>query len=86
MYRNLSLDVSRRGKISSTRISESFDDSKHIVDLPVDQHVVHLDSDVLDASQAVSDRFEAAFKATLCIGFRTANFPREDEEIQARNW
>lgn len=51
--------------MSSTRISESFDDSEHVVDLLVDQHVVHLHSDVLDASQSVRQRAQAAFKTLV---------------------
>lgn len=72
-------------KVSFTRISESFDDSKHVVDRPADQHVVHLHSDVLAASQSVGQRTEAAFKTTACIWFRTTDFPREDRDRQQRN-
>lgn len=54
-------------KVISTRICESFDDSEHIVDLLVDQHVVHLDSDVLAASQSVSQCLEAAFETAARV-------------------
>lgn len=66
--------------MSLTRISESFDDSEHIVDLLVDQHVVHLHSDVLLTTQSVSKWREAAFKTTTGIWFGTTNIPREDRE------
>lgn len=36
-----------------TGIHKSFDDSKHVVQLLVLQHIVHLHSDVLGATQAV---------------------------------
>lgn len=65
-------------KVSSTRISESFDDAEHIVDLPVDEHVVHLHCDVLAASQAVSQRAEAAFETTARVRLGTADFPKEE--------
>lgn len=63
-----------------TRIGESFDDSKHIVDLRVDQHVVHLNGDVGAASQFVINWRQTAFKTAACIRYRTADFPGEDIE------
>lgn len=66
--------------VQPTRINESFDDSKHVVYLLVDQHVVHLDSDVLCASQPVSHRREAPFETTACVWFRTTDFPTEGIE------
>lgn len=63
--------------VQPTRINEAFDDSKHVVYLRVDQHVVHLDSDVLCASQPVRHRREAPFETTAGIWFRTTDFPTE---------
>lgn len=66
----------KKKKVSPTRISESFDDSKHIVDLPVDQHVVHLHSDVLAASQSVRHWGKGTLKTTLFFKFRAFDRPR----------
>lgn len=68
-------------KFNPTRISESFDDSKHIVELPVDQHIVHLNSDVLGASQSVRVWLETTFKTTARIWFRATDFPAADNEV-----
>lgn len=76
--------IGEERKVSSTRIGESFDDGEHIVDLPVDEHVVHLDCDVLAASQAVSQRTEAASETAARVCFRTAHFPAEERDFQNR--
>lgn len=60
--------------IIPTRIYKSLDDSKHVVDLRVDQHVIHLHADVLGAAQSVGDRPDAADKATA--GVRATDGPR----------
>lgn len=59
--------------VSCTRINESFDHSKHVVELLVDQHVVHLNSDVLNPAQLVGHRLEFTSKATARV--RATNFP-----------
>lgn len=45
------------------------------MNLPVDQNVVHLNTDVLVASQSIGHRLEVAFKTAGCIRFRTTDFP-----------
>lgn len=75
----------QRERVRPTRINESFDDSKHVVYLLVDQHVVHLDGDVLGASQPVSHRCEAPFETTACVWFRTTDLPTEGREGRAEN-
>lgn len=58
-----------------TRISESFDDSKHVADLCVDQDVVHLHSDVLAASQSVWRHVEAPNKTTAGVRLWSMDVP-----------
>lgn len=66
--------------MSCTRISESFDDAKDIVDLLVDQHVVYLHSNVLLTSQPVSEVGQAPFKVTAGSWFRATNIPKKGRE------
>lgn len=64
--------------MNRTRIDESFDHAKDVDDLPVDQHIVYLHSDVLLTPQAVSQRGQPPFKAAVSI--RTTNIPKKSSE------
>lgn len=70
--------------LNCTRISESFDDAKDVDDLPADQHIVDLHSDVLLTSQSVSQRGQAAFKATAGSWFGTTDIPGEKKKKRGR--
>lgn len=63
--------------MNCTRISESLDDAKDIVDLLVDHDIVYLHSNVLLTSQPVSQAGQAPFKITAGSGFRTTNIPKK---------
>lgn len=72
--------------MNCTRISESFDDAKDVVDLLVDHHIVYLHSNVLLTSQPVSQGGQAPFKITAGSWFRTVNIPTGREEDSWKNW
>lgn len=65
--------------MNCTRINESFDDTKDVDDLPVDQHIVYLHSDVLLTSQSVRGG-QPPFKATVSSWFRTADIPKKNKK------
>lgn len=75
--KEINVTTHRVTKMNCTRISESFDDAKNIVDLLVDQHVVYLHSNVLLTSQPVSQGGQAPFKITAGSWFRTINIPKK---------
>lgn len=62
--------------MNPTRINEPSDDAKDVGDLPVDQHIVDLHSDVLLTSQSVSQRGQPPFEATVGSWFRATDIPR----------
>lgn len=70
-------------QMNCTRISESFDDTKDVDDLPVDQHIVHLHSDVLLTSQSVRGG-QPPFKATVSSWFRTTDIPKKKEKEKTK--
>lgn len=70
--------------MNCTRISKAFDDAKDIVDLLVDQHIVHLHSNVLLTSQCVSHGGQAPLKSTVGSWFRTTDIPKKGSEEDSK--